>query len=269
MTRDIETLRRKLDSHRNALRELQADAPSDALAHQYEQLALWIEQRLAALEVEPAEPALPPVAAPIAAAEPEYAPPEPWHYQAEPRKEGFRTAAVLLIGLAAAALLAFLFFRFFADREESPSDTYAIEEPAVPADATPLEEPETRIVEETPPAAQPPDPRVAPTPAGISDVTLSIEPRRANASGFGAGRAIQQFRIANNGSDDARISVERSACRCLWYDVQPVVPAGGAVVLEVTIDGARLEGDRLDERIGILDAASGKQLAEIEISGFR
>lgn len=276
MSRDIENLRRRLEEHRDALRQMEADAPAEALATRYAQLADWIERRLASLEIAPPDPALPAVALhatrpgnpPSAqpATEPQYSLPYSYGYEPEPKREGFRTAAVLFIGIAAAALLAFLFFQFFAEERDSVSEGPAaervVEEPALMTSIEPV------IVEES---AEPPPPAAPDTAqaATAADVRVEVEPQRANVSGFGAGRAIQQFRVENGGSDPVRITIERSRCRCLWYDVQPVIPAGGGAVLEITVDGARLQGDRLDEQIGILEAGTRRRLAQIEISGYR
>ena len=267
MTRDIEVLRARLASHRDALRDLQSDAPSDALATHYAQLAEWIDEQLEALSREPEGPAIirePMVTPPATSVEQDYAY-EPGYYAEadEPRRDGVRLATILVIGLAAAGLLAFLFFRFFtapdrADRAVRTSSAVESEDAVEEI----LEEP--AIIEESEPT-----PAAVASPVPNPDARLTVEPSRANASGFGPGRSIQQFRVANPGTTSVRIAVERSACRCLWYDFDPVVPSRGAIVVEVTVDGSRLKGDRLDERIGILEAGTGRRLAEIEISGFR
>lgn len=282
MTRDLDTLRQRLQDHRDVLAELEADAPSQALAERYATLRTWIEGTISNLD------SAPPVAPPRAAAPvPAVAEPEPeLIHSGEPgawdRDENARTGAdrgrmfaVVILGIAAFALLGFLFVRFFSDRDAAAPVSQIREIEAVDtADEGPLDEPviieeEQDPIASAPPAAAPE--RVVPRPSAAETTSgpLTVDPELATADGFGSGKVIRQFRIENPTPNPVRITVERSSCRCLWYDVAPEIPAGGGVVLEVTVDGSRLEGDRLDETIGVLQASDRGRLAEFRLTGSR
>lgn len=288
MTRDLDVLRKRLQDHRDVLAELEADAPSQALAERYAGLRAWIEATISTLDsTPPPEAALPPpAAAPASAASAVTAERELDHYDADgawtgdeaqrPARDGWRMLSVLVLGLAALALLAFLFFRFFSEREPG-TGAYPIREISETSEMSEVETADEVVIieDEPPPVAAAPPPRIAPGPAqqppGTPTTTarLGVEPAFASADGFGNGRMIRQFRIENPSSEAVRITIERSSCRCLWYDVNPDIPAGGGVVLEVTVDGSRLQGDNLDETIGVLRASDKARLAEFRLTGTR
>lgn len=291
MTRDLETLRQKLQDHRDVLLELESDSPSAALAQRYAALRSWVEMTLRNLDSAPPDVESPaPTTAPAAAiprsdaAEPELVrDPAPYPQQAPEsdsrRGEGARLAAVLLLGLAAIALLGWLFVRFLSDRPESSaaSDERPVLE-GLPSETTPAEE--AVIIEEEPPpvpVARPVEPSPRQTPAtrspatssGARDGAVSVDPPAASVSGIGSGRVIRQFRLHNSAASPVRISVERSSCRCLWYDVSPEIPSNDSVVLAVTVDGTRMEADQLDETIRILSASDNRTLAQFRLTGTR
>lgn len=265
MPRELETVRRRLLSHLEAIRELESDAPSEALAEQYAQLGEWIEARIAALDASDAPSHVPAAAAIPAEREPQYDPPG----AASAPSDALRTGVIVLLGLGAVALLAILLIRFFAGddrpeivrtRDSAPAELRRLDEEAVTIEE--VDEPAVRAAEPSTAAAPPPR-----QPAARA--TLTVEPQTAEVSDFGSGRVVRQFRIENPTRSNVRISVERSTCRCLWYDYDPEVAAGGAVVLAITVDGARLEGDRLAESLSITDAERGNVLANIHLTGTR
>lgn len=79
-------------------------------------------------------------------------------------------------------------------------------------------------------------------------------------------RSVHRFRIDNQTDQSLPISVERSTCRCLWYDYPGEVPARGSVELAVTVDAARAETGVLSETITVRSRALADAVAEFDIT---
>lgn len=269
MARDLETLRQRLQDHLDVLSELEAEAPSTALAERYATLRGWIRTTISQLDapvpdVDVAVEHPPRQTTSPGGLDREVLPPvdispdssrniygDYGAYETDSRKKGpGRLIAATLLGLAAVALLAWL---YIGRQTDAPADTdpviTPVEESAAAEEPVVIEEPES-----------PPD-----TATG----GISIDPGEADLGRIGTANVVRRFTLRNDSGQAVTIAVERSACRCLWYDVPPIVPANGSVTLTVTLDPARLKRNELSETIGIINAGDRRRLAELSISGTR
>ena len=96
---------------------------------------------------------------------------------------------------------------------------------------------------------------------------LSIEPSTYDYGIIQKGtRSVHRFTIRNRTDQPLPISVERSDCRCLWYDYQSEVLAGGSVELAITVDGARAEAGTLNQTVTVRSEALADAVAEIDLT---
>lgn len=118
------------------------------------------------------------------------------------------------------------------------------------------------IVTDTVLAEDDPAPEPEPPPS-----VLSIEPAVYDYGIVQKGtRVVHRFTIRNRTDQALSISVERSECRCLWYDYPREIPAGGSVELAVTVDGARAETGTLAQTIVVSSEALPDARAEIDLT---
>jgi Protein of unknown function (DUF1573) len=140
-------------------------------------------------------------------------------------------AAVLVL-----AIIGYLIWRASSDRKEAATTT---------------------VVEETTAAAEETTTAVAeaqPTPA--ADTALIITPRSHDYGLVRKGtRATRQYQFTNNSEDPVTISLSRSACRCLYYEYEGLVPPKASETITVTVDGAKAKAGTLRESIKLTTKA--------------
>ncbi|HEV7767036.1 MAG TPA: DUF1573 domain-containing protein [Thermoanaerobaculia bacterium] len=245
--REIEVLRQHYRQHREALARMTSDAPTEHLAAEYQRLIVEIDRSLGKLgELEGAaaipppapgpagnprlktEPGMRPlVTLPIAEEVEELTPADLPLGEEEPRS---RVPLILAATLVALVLIGWLVWRASSDRGAAPE---------VVAEST---APDTSVEEPTTATAT-----VAPATG-----PLAVAPPSHDYGVIRKGtRATRQFEIANNSDEPVSIAVDRSACRCLYYEHAPVVPPKSKESLTVTIDGAKAKVGELREAVRI------------------
>src|SRR5436190_11390449 len=129
--REIEVLRQHYRGHRDALSRLVADAPTEALAAEYQRLIAGIDEALRKLDDLEGRPTTQPGTRPIppptsAGTRPLSSEPvtEPQQYIDEPppaTNAGSRTLLIIVVGVLVLAAIAYLIWR--ASRERHPATT--------------------------------------------------------------------------------------------------------------------------------------------------
>ena len=227
--RELEVLRAHYRRHRAKLDELIADAPTEVLAAEYRALIQEIDNALFKLdEIEAPPPRLKtePGLQPLVTSS--SAPPQVEEVDNDARS---RLGLIAVAAVIALAIIGWFIWRASSDR---PGGTIVS---APPETAT---APET--VAEEPPV----------TPAPPPAVVLSVSPTAANYGAIRKGtRATRQFEVTNEGDEPVSISVARSACRCLYYEYNELVPPKGKETITVTINGAKVNAGELRETIRI------------------
>jgi uncharacterized protein (DUF2141 family) len=91
------------------------------------------------------------------------------------------------------------------------------------------------------------------TPAPKPKVaSLKIDPATQDYGTIRKGtRAVRQFQITNNSDEPISIEVARSACRCLFYEYQSLIPPKAKETLTVTVDGAKAKAGVLRENLKV------------------
>lgn len=242
--REIEVMRAHYRRHREALVSMHEDAPTEGLANAYQSLIRDIDSSLTKLDdlergvstpSVPPPPSLPP-SIPLKT-QPNERPleqvydDEPTHTGyggGKPGASGGRLAAIVLAGLLVLGAIGWLVWRGSSDRkpEEVVIDTAATTE------TTPDTEPTTTTVAEA--------------------AALSVTPAAHNYGTIRKGtRATRQYEIRNNGENPVTVTVSRSACRCLYYEYNALIPPKAKESLTVTIDGAKAKSGALNETIQV------------------
>lgn len=249
--REIEVMRAHYRRHREALVSMQADAPTETLATAYSHLIREIDSALQKLDelehrgtssgtiplvtdkprykTEPgARPLTPNPIEDDAPTETGYMPPEE-----PPARSNARAAIMIAVGLLVLASIAWLIWRGSSDR--TPDDGAVVEQPVGT---------DTAITEtaETPATA-------APEPVA-SAVTVTPVSHDYGVVRKGT-RATRQFEIVNNGEQPLTVQVARSACRCLYYEYQALIPPKNKETLTVTVDGAKAASGELRETVRV------------------
>ncbi|HEY5611805.1 MAG TPA: DUF1573 domain-containing protein [Thermoanaerobaculia bacterium] len=246
--REIDALRKRYIEHRDALVRLAADAPTEALAKRYDDVRIEIETALRKLdELEKGAPVEretnPAGNVPKVAPVPPPAPPPPqspasqsWDRiqhtaipSAREREDtGLRTALILAIGIFVLAILGYFIYRY-AFAEE------------------PLSRPEPEIVDR--PVITETTGSVVPEPTSL----LSVSPATVDVGTVRKGtRVVRQVEVNNTSAKEMPIQVERSACRCLWFEYPTKLQPHETATLTVTVDGARASSGPLREEVNIL-----------------
>lgn len=252
-SREIEVLRANYRRHREALKRMAAEAPTDALAQDYQRLVMSIDTSLGKLD-ELDGSAAPlrlktdagstPLVQPIAesvydgdATQVEYDVP-----QAHPVSNG-RLALIIAAGVLVLAVIGWLIWRASSDRAADAATA------TVPVTES------TDTVTET--NAEPGT--IAPAGGGVPEIetaggpqSLSVTPGSHDYGVIRKGtRATRQFEVQNGSDEPMAIVVARSACRCLFYEYGPVVPPKGRETITVTVDGARGKAGELAETVKV------------------
>ena len=252
--REIEVMRQHYRAHRDALQRMNADAPTDYLAGEYQRLIGEIDRGLAKLdELESGVSApLPPPPVPQVTPRGTAAKTEagtqplivPEHHDVPETDVEPPSRLPLILGGAVIALVILAGLAWWASSDRTPG----------------------AIVEERPGVTD----TGATDTAGAGDVTATESATTAGATaavvseGLAATppshdygtirkgtRATRQYEIANNSDEPVSIVVARSACRCLYYEHARLIPPKAKENLTVTIDGARAKAGELRETVKI------------------
>ncbi len=267
-TREIEVLRQHYRQHREALVRMNADAPTEHLAAEYQRLIAEIDRALGKLsELESAgaaspPPLTPPSANPRLKTEPgmrplvttpvdhspddydEVEPPTPRDLplEDEPRS---RVPLILGVTLVALVLIGWLVWRASTDRGDTPpliaeSDTNAPTSTA----------PDTSVENALPSAA----------------TTLAVTPAAHDYGVIRKGtRATRQFELTNQSNEPMSVEVARSTCRCLYYEHAQVIPPKAKETLTITVDGAKAKAGALTESVRITKKGDPAVTASVEV----
>lgn len=236
--REIEIMRQRYRRHREALTDMAADAPTEYLAGEYRRLIHEVEMSLNKLDELEGKVTLTPPAAPLPSRTPTEPgrrplapPPAAIPIDDEPSSPRSRLALIVVAALLVLGALGWLIWRASSDERpitpivEEPADSTGTVAPAAPADT-----PETS--------------------------SLAVEPPTHDYGVVRKGtRAARQFEIVNATDAPVSVKVERSTCRCLYYDYADTIPAKGRETLTVTVDGAKAEAGQLQEAIAITSSA--------------
>jgi len=265
--REIEVMRQQYRHHREALARLVSDAPTEHLASEYQRMIREIDTALGKLdELEGLGGSMPPPVPPPAH-EPAQVHGDPMRLKTEPgmrplvttphvdeggqydatmvggpddvdSESRSRLVLILAAAVIALALIGWLIWR--ASRDRGPAATATgtgtvVEEPAETTTTTRAEE--GTIAPVTPPPAT---------------AVIVASPRSADYGTIRKGtRATRQFEVRNNSDEPVTIEVARSACRCLYYEYQSVVPPKGRETVTVTVDGAKAKTGALRETVNV------------------
>lgn len=249
-SREIEVMRAHYRRHREALKRMAADAPTDALAQEYQRLVMTIDGSLVKLdELEgiappprrPSEAGMKPLVQPIVQpiAEPvedldstqvDYEPPESHPVS------NTRLALIVGAGILVLVLIGWLIWRASFDRTGDATTATATVAETIP------------VTETAPPETGTIVPEVEASPAQILSVTPSAHDYGAIRKGT---RATRQYEVVNGGDAPVAIVVARSACRCLYYEYGPTIPARGRETITVTVDGAKANAGQLAETVKV------------------
>lgn len=160
---------------------------------------------------------------------------------------GLRVLVIVGIAVVALALIGWLIWRASSDR---PATEAVIEETTTTAGET-AADPTTTAADT---AAEVPEPgTIAPASA-----QMRVTPRSHDYGLIRKGtRATRQFQFRNNSEQPVTISVARSACRCLYYEYEALVPPKATENITVTVDGAKAPAGQLRETIAITSRSGG------------
>lgn len=237
--REIDLLRQHYAKHREMLTTLIADAPSEHLASEYHRLIREIDQALGKLgELEgrvPADtnPAMQSPPPPLPRTEPGSRPLRTSTVVNEvdegaPVNAMPRIAMIIVAGVVVLAIIGWLMWR--ASGERPMTSVHQPAQTTTPGPVTPAPKP------------------VAPlTAAGIT-----IAPAAQDYGTIRKGtRAVRQFQVTNNGDQPVALQVERSKCRCLYYEYAKSIAPHAKESVTVTVDAAKAKSGALHEVIGV------------------
>lgn len=247
--REIEIMRQRYRRHREALIEMAADAPTEYLAGEYKRLIQEVEISLNKLDelegrvtLTPPGPPAPPRVLTEPGRRALHPPPAAIPIDDEPSSPRSRLALIAVAALLVLGALGWLIWR--ASSDERPV-TPIVEEPAESTDTVA-------------PAA--------PVPAQEA-ATLAVEPPAHEYGVVRKGtRAARQFEIVNAGDAPVSVKVERSRCRCLYYDYADTIPPNGRETLTVTVDGAKAETGELQEAIAVTSSSDSTVATTFNVS---
>lgn len=152
-----------------------------------------------------------------------------------------RSRVPLIFGAAiiALALIGWLIWHATSDKSKAP----AIVETGMSATGS------------TAPLSTAPDTSIEEAPAPVAAAAASPLVPTPRVQDYGVirkgTRAVRQFQIANNSNDPISIEVARSACRCLFYEYQSLIPPKAKETLTVTVDGAKAKAGKLREVVKV------------------
>lgn len=243
--REIEALRKRYRTHRDALRRLASDAPTEHLANEYAALIADIDEALRKIdELEGRAPTTAELAAAAAtsgAPVPRSAAERPLARDLvdEPAPGGNfpRVAMIVGAGLVVLAIIIYLMWHG-SDSGVKP----VVEQPATSAPADTA----------APSTAPPVTPATQTTPVAVSNLSIKITPSINDYGTIRKGtRAVRQFDVTNNSDTPVTVKVARSNCRCLFYDYHDKVEPKKKETITVAVDGARAKAGTLHEVIDV------------------
>jgi hypothetical protein len=273
--REIEVLRQHYRQHREALVRMTADAPTEHLASEYQRLIVEIDRalgKLSELEGGAAMPvALPVPPPPVAQAAPSRLktepgmrplvtspiaeetdePPEPSDLPLSDEPSRSRVPLILGVAILALALIGWLIWRASSDKTAAPAIVTETGTTNVPVSTAP-----DTSIEEAP----------APAPAAAASALVPA-PRVQDYGTIRKGtRAVRQFQITNNSDEPISIEVTRSACRCLFYEYQSLIPPKAKETLTVTVDGAKAKAGMLRENLKVSKKKDPSVATSVEVN---
>lgn len=239
--REIEVLRAHYRRHREMLEKLIADAPTEHLATEYRALIHDIDSSLVKLdEIEGRGsgtlPVPPPRAKTDAGTRPLVTTPaaddaETYDYTQSDSDSRSRLFLIVGAALVALAAIGWLIWRASSDRSKPGT---VVEQTTDTVATTIAEDTGGTIAPATPPSS------LAVAPAGIDFGTI-----------LKGTRATRQVEVSNNGDQPVTIEVARSACRCLYYEYNGLIPPKAKETVTMTVDGAKAKAGPLRESIKI------------------
>jgi Protein of unknown function (DUF1573) len=264
---ETEAMRQRYQQQREILEKLTREAPTAQLAAEYRRLQRKIDESLRNLSdyeretrpaAGPATPASGPGQAPAAPL-----PVSPGQRilsglsladttlrDAPPVRGGLGVPAMAAI---AAVVLAGLGLLVWQSSKQGPKETSAAAAAATARTVAAARPPAMVTAMPSTAAAEP-----------LSKVTVS--PALADYGRIRRGtRAVRQFEVRNGGGLPAQIKVNRSSCRCLYYEYVETIPGKGKETLTVTVDGARARAGTLDETVQVLSKKDSGPLATFAI----
>lgn len=253
-TRDLEVLRKHYQQHRETLRQLAAEAPSEFLAGEYQRLIRDIDlslKKVDELEGRGSAAPLSAAAAGLAAggaagsadnqptmklnagSRPLASPPVHYGERMTPSSApspATRVALILAVGVVVLGLVGWLIWRASTNRgDEAPAA-----EPQVVTNTEPIVEPGT--IE----------------PASLASDALKIVPPDVKFGTVRKGtRVVRQIEITNTSDQAIAISLDRSNCRCLFYEYADEIAPKAKESITISLDGARAKVGELRETIGV------------------
>jgi len=260
--REIEVMRQRYQEHRDTLEQMAAEAPTELLAIEYRRLQTSIDDSLRKLsELERGGGASSEESAAVVAnaRRPTETGDRPISHSVGESSwrdnpavtagapiGGSRALLIALGGLAVLVILGFLVVRSSRNRP-APSDRTGDRTSMVASSRRPAPETVASLTDtESAPAAS----------------TLTVNPSTADYGTIRRGtRAVRQFELRNSGSTALQVKVNRSDCRCLYYDYVETVPARGKETLTITVDGARAKAGTLDQTVQLVTKRDGSPLA--------
>jgi len=161
---------------------------------------------------------------------------------------GMRILIILGIAVVALALIGWLIWRASSDR---PKADAVIEETTTPVDAA-------STAPDTVTEGEPGTRTVAPVAPVAPVAAMTVTPRAHDYGLIRKGtRATRQFQFRNDSDEPVTITVSRSACRCLFYEYEALVPPKASESITVTVDGAKAKAGTLRETIRVAPKAGG------------
>jgi Protein of unknown function (DUF1573) len=265
--REIEVMRAHYRRHRESLKRMAADAPTDALAQEYQRLVMGIDGALGKLDelegIAPTprlktEPGMTPLTQPLAepvfdddATHVDYEPPE-----SPSAVSNSRLALIVGAGILVLAVIGWLIWKASSDRGDAAAPVAGTDTTATVAETT--IEPATETI------AGPVD---AVTETAATEQLLAVQPPSHDYGVIRKGtRATRQYEVHNTGTEAMVIVVARSACRCLYYEHRPSVPAGGRETVTVTIDGAKAPSGVLSETVKVSSKVDPKIVTSFDVT---
>ena len=252
LDREIDRLRQVYQRHELALSDLAATAPTRQLARRYRELIAELRSAAANLSSidgkaaaeapeasrEPAAPAAGPTwdLEQKVVPSPTIRPP----MEQRERRHVARAALIILMAIVVIALLGVLVWSFSGEGQRRAVVSPPAEEMVVEEEVLPVEEPLPSL-------------EVVPPVQDYGEVKKGT-------------RVVKTFRVLNRTDEQVSIRIERSDCRCLWYDHPGTVPANGEATLSITLDGARVEAGPLTQRVVVSTTGQPPETAEAELT---
>ncbi len=103
--------------------------------------------------------------------------------------------------------------------------------------------------------------------ADIGLPSLSVEPQAHDYGLVLRGQRVSHtFVVRNLTGETLDIRLQRSQCRCLWYQYDYEIEPGETAEMLIAVDGGRAPSGRLTERIGILSRKDPITYAEVRLT---